>query len=79
MFPSEPQVSNNAKNLISKMLIVNPTKRLTLEQIKNHPFLTDTKIPTTLPMSIFSNPPSCGFMDGYKGATVGSNKVVMRQ
>lgn len=53
-FNDEIPVSDKAKNLISRLLVVDPTKRLTLEQIRSHPFLSDSKIPDTLPASIFS-------------------------
>lgn len=53
-FNDDISISNNAKNLISKLLILDPTKRLTLDQIKSHPFLNDSKMPETLPVSILN-------------------------
>lgn len=38
-FNDEVHVSNNAKSLITKLLVLDPAKRLTLDQIRSHPFL----------------------------------------
>jgi polo-like kinase 1 len=53
-FDDEVSVSNNAKNLISRLLVIDPAKRLTLEQIKSHPFLNQIKIPTSLSSAQFN-------------------------
>jgi polo-like kinase 1 len=49
-------VSHNAKNLISRILIVDPSKRLTLDQIMCHPFINSNKIPKILPATCLSTP-----------------------
>ena len=61
-FNEEIHVSNNAKNLISRILIVDPSKRLTLDEIKMHPFMTNNKIPKELPPSALSQPLSRHFI-----------------
>ncbi|XAR68536.1 Non-specific serine/threonine protein kinase [Bertholletia excelsa] len=38
-----PKVSRNAKDLVKKMLEPDPSKRLTVEQVLNHPWLQDAK------------------------------------
>ena len=38
-FPNNVKISDNAKNLINKILIVNPNKRITIKGIKNHPWI----------------------------------------
>jgi polo-like kinase 1 len=58
-------VSFNAKNLISRALVLDPSKRITLDQILNHPFMTSNKIPKQLPSSILSEPLSKSFIDQY--------------
>jgi serine/threonine protein kinase len=37
-----PQVSNEAKELVSQLLVVDPSKRLTCEQVLAHPWMTRT-------------------------------------
>ena len=39
-FPDHVPISDNAKNLITKILNLDPTKRPTLDDISNHPFIT---------------------------------------
>jgi len=51
-FPSSIPLSNAAKDFISKILVLDPSKRMTLDQIKKHPFLNPKNgIPTSLPTS----------------------------
>jgi serine/threonine protein kinase len=49
-------VSQNAKNLISKILVLDPSKRLNLDQIMAHPFMNSNKIPKSIPSSALSAP-----------------------
>lgn len=58
-------VSFNAKNLISKALVLDPSKRITLEQILTHPFMTSNKIPKQIPSSILSEPLSKSYIEQY--------------
>eukprot|EP00978_Attheya_sp_CCMP212_P007793 scaffold18143_cov49-Attheya_sp.AAC.2 len=53
-FPSEVQISHQAKDLISSMLQTNPGKRPTLDEITVHPFFTKSgmKLPKHLPSSV---------------------------
>ncbi|XP_049824386.1 calcium/calmodulin-dependent protein kinase kinase 2 isoform X2 [Aethina tumida] len=39
-FPDKPEISDELKDLIRKMLIKDPTKRITLAEIKLHPWVT---------------------------------------
>jgi len=38
-FPSSVPISDEAKDLISKILVLDPSKRLTLDEIMQHPFM----------------------------------------
>lgn len=69
-------MSHNAKNLISRILIVDPSKRLTLDQILCHPFINSSRIPKSLPVSCLSTPLSKNFIDQYSyyGGSLGANK-----
>lgn len=75
-FNEEINVSHNAKNLISRILIVDPSKRLTLDQILCHPFINSNRIPKSLPVTCLSNPLPKSFIDQYNyyGGSLGSNK-----
>lgn len=39
-FPDEPQVPESLKDLIRKMLVKDPNHRITLPEIKDHPWVT---------------------------------------
>ena len=41
--PVWEEVSQDAKDLIAKLLVVDPTKRLTIEQVLEHPWMNPTK------------------------------------
>ena len=77
-FNEEVNISHNAKNLISKVLIVDPSKRYTLEDILSHPFMTSNKIPKQLQVSMLVQAPSRTFLDqhGYSTPHYSSNKYV---
>ena len=55
-FPDSPALSECAKNFISSLLVLDPSKRLTCEQMLNHPFLrTQGEIPEEMPLSPSKN------------------------
>jgi polo-like kinase 1 len=53
-FNDDVPVSSTAKNLLTKLLVVDPSKRLTLDQIMAHSFMTSNKIPKQLPPTVLS-------------------------
>lgn len=58
-FPTnERRISHQARMLIRSLLTSEPGCRLTLEQMKEHPFFTDSPIapPKSLPLSILNEP-----------------------
>lgn len=58
-FPEHVLISEGARDLISSILIGDPTKRPTLDEILAHPFLNHGgTIPKTLPQSFLACPPS---------------------
>lgn len=69
--------SANSKNLISKLLVLDPSKRLTLEQILAHPFMNFNRIPKQLPPSVLSQNLSKTFADQYvlNGGSALSGKI----
>lgn len=56
-FNEDIHVSSTAKNLIGKVLVVDPSKRLTLEQILAHPFMSHSKVPKQLPSTVLTQAP----------------------
>jgi len=57
-FPETAPISQNAKDLISKILVAQPEKRLTLDEILLHPFINNSgSVPKLLPVSTLTNPP----------------------
>ena len=56
-------ISENAKNLITKILVLDPTKRPTLDEIFAHPFINNgIGIPKTLPHGTLACPPPSYFV-----------------
>ena len=50
-YPEDSLISNDAKNLISQILVREPNKRLSLKQILNHDFFKQDSIPNLLTSS----------------------------
>ena len=56
-FPPASALSSDAKDLITKILIVDPDERLCLSQIKTHSFFTQYVLPEALPtISLYADP-----------------------
>eukprot|EP00826_Nyctotherus_ovalis_P051511 TRINITY_DN6441_c0_g3_i1.p1 TRINITY_DN6441_c0_g3~~TRINITY_DN6441_c0_g3_i1.p1 ORF type:complete len:313 (+),score=85.22 TRINITY_DN6441_c0_g3_i1:360-1298(+) len=64
-FPSEVSVSPEAKDLVSLILCPDPNKRPTLDQILEHKFVADYKVPKLMPISTLVCPPSDSFTKQY--------------
>lgn len=62
-FPDHVQISESSKDLIRKILVLEPTKRPSLDEIMSHPFLNNGgNIPRILPLSTLACPPSSNFI-----------------
>lgn len=62
-FPDHVPISDSAKNLITKILNLDPSKRPSLDEIVAHPFLNGgNNIPKTLPVSTIACPPSASYI-----------------
>ena len=46
-FPDTPKLSSNVKNLISKMLVVNPEDRIAIEEVIKHDWIKNVNFETT--------------------------------
>lgn len=64
-YPSNIYISEDAKDIINKLLKLNPSERLKIEEIKQHPFMTKMNPPKLLPDSSGINPLSSTFMMNY--------------
>jgi len=57
-FPKELEISYNAQSLIREILVQKPEKRLTLDQILQHDFLTSNQVPLNLPLTFLTSAPT---------------------
>ena len=58
IYPNSVTVSENAKNLISKILVTDPSRRLTLVEILDHQFMkVNGEALENLPISTLAIPP----------------------
>nr|P0C8M8.1 RecName: Full=Probable serine/threonine-protein kinase CCRP1; AltName: Full=Cell-cycle related Protein 1 [Zea mays] len=65
-FPDHVSVSDTAKNLVQKMLTLDPSKRPSLDEILQHPFLKNANnIPKFLPASTLACPPSTSYLNQF--------------
>ena len=60
-FPDHIVISENAKNLINRILNLDPAKRPNIDQILDHPFLSNHSVPKILPLSTLALPPTEAF------------------
>lgn len=65
-FPDHVPISDSARDLIKKILVLDPQRRPSLEDILNHPFLNHGgSIPRSLPLSTLACPPSANYIKQY--------------
>jgi len=65
-FPEHVPLSEPAKNLITKILNLDPSRRPTLDEMMNHPFLNHGgSIPKVLPVSTIACPPSASYIKQF--------------
>ena len=56
-FPPYPEISESAKDLITKILKTDPLERILFEEMEQHPFLTGWKLPSYLPLECMKHEP----------------------
>jgi len=64
-FPEHVPLSDSSKNLITKIFNLDPSKRPTLDEIMEHPFMSTGTIPRVLPYSTLACPPSASYIKQY--------------
>lgn len=70
-FPTEVQISEAIRSLISRILISDPTKRPTLDELLEHPFFHQgNTIPKLLPSSTLACPPSSSYLRQFSALAV---------
>lgn len=70
-FPEHVTISEPAKNLISKILNLDPSKRPSLNEIMEHPFFhTGSSIPGLLPASTLACPPSQTYVKQFMPSSI---------
>lgn len=65
-FPASPKLSSEAKELIMSLLVLDPTRRLSLDSILYHPFMTKNPIPRTLSTSTLAVPPKTSYLKQFQ-------------
>ncbi|OMJ80468.1 hypothetical protein SteCoe_19271 [Stentor coeruleus] len=65
-FPEHVELSKNAKDLINKILVLNPKLRPGLNEIEGFDFFTRNPVPKALPLSSLAVPPSSNFLCNFK-------------
>ena len=65
-FPEHVAISDAARNLITKILNLDPLKRPNLDDMMAHPFLnTGSVIPKSMPLSTLACPPSANYLKQF--------------
>lgn len=66
-FPTHIPVDPNAKDLISRILVSDPSERLDIYEVENHPFLNGPGIiPKTLCPSLLACPPTPAYIKQHE-------------
>ena len=74
IFPDHVTISEKARKLIERILVLDCSKRPNLDEILEDPFMSSESIPKTIPRSTLACPPAKNFTDIYKGTTSGQTK-----
>ena len=74
-FPDNCVISEEAKDLISRILVTDPEERPTIDDMLNHPFFTKNPIPRLLPTSTLAVPPSSSYLRQFEKNTVQARPI----
>ena len=69
-FPNHIYISAEGRDIVEKILIMNPVDRLNLEGMRNHPFMNNTPIPKQMPQYTTNFPPNSVFYRKLKGENI---------
>jgi polo-like kinase 1 len=73
-FPDSAHLSHQAISLISSILVLDPSKRLSLKDIEGHRFFA-TPLPSSMPMTTLACPPADKFVTKYASHSVSQPKI----
>jgi polo-like kinase 1 len=74
-FPEHIPLNDKVKDLVSKIFVLDPSKRLTLNETGSHPFINNgLNIPKFLPLSTLACPPSTNYLKQYSASN--TNEVL---
>ena len=65
-FPDHIPMTEEARELISRILVTDPLERPTIDEIMSHQFFTKNPIPKLLPTSTLAVPPSSSYMRQFE-------------
>ena len=65
-FPDHIPLTEEAKDLISRILVTDPNERPSIDEIINHRFFTKNPVPKLLPTSTLAVPPSSSYMRQFE-------------
>ena len=78
-FPENVPLSEASKNLITRILVTDPTKRPTLTEVQQHDFFNQgTAIPKVLPSSTLACPPSASYLRQFLPAVTSTTSISSR-
>ena len=77
-FPDQISVSEEARDLISRILVSDPAERPSIDDLLNHAFFTKNAIPKLLPTSTLAVPPSSSYMRQFEKSLASTVRVVER-
>lgn len=69
-FPDHIYISEEGRDLIEKILVMNPSDRLNLEGMRAHPFMCNVKIPKNMPQYTTNFPPNSIFYRKLNGENI---------
>lgn len=58
------------KRFITKMLMKEPSRRATIDEVLNDSFFTEAPFPRVLPLSLAACPPNSAFIKQYSETTI---------
>ncbi|OMJ69980.1 hypothetical protein SteCoe_32153 [Stentor coeruleus] len=65
-FPDQVPISKEARDIVSEILINDPTARPSLDDLLAHPFLCKNSLPKLLPASTLAVPPSSAYLKQFE-------------
>jgi polo-like kinase 1 len=65
-FPDQVNISKEARNIVSEILVSDPKARPSLDDLLTHSFLTKNPLPRLLPASTLAVPPSSNYLKQFE-------------